>query len=318
MLEGCNRLNWARTQAWLLPKLINNNRLQTLIMKYDFGVINLGRSGNNSKKLERIVKLLNAQNGEPEIVYYPSLFCQLSLPMASTEQKLFFRESGKVAMQLSTASQLPYGSIARRVLFYIANHISRSGIINIPKSQASVLKALGLGTSGADVKRLKVQLQALFEMTLTVSRDQQTVISAAPLFERSGLRYPTTALPQLSEPAKHQIFQSLTPLNKSAVEALIHTPFAFDLYTWLAWRAVSLKKPVTRISWLQLHRQFASSQNLAAFKQHFKRQLTLVALAYPAITDKVTCESGVLVLKRYQPHVTPGPAATKLSTASVE
>lgn len=318
MLEGCNRPNWARTQAWLLPKLINNNRLKTLIMRCDVGVMNLGRSGNNSRKLERIVKLLNAQNGEPEIVYYPSLFCQLSLPMARTNQKLFLRDSGKVAMQLSTTSQLPYGSIARRVLFYIANHISRSGIINIPKSQASLLKALGLGTSGADVKRLKVQLQALFDMTLTVSRDQQTVISDAPLFQRSGLRYPTMTLPQLSEPVKQQIYHSLTPLNESAVDALIHTPFAFDLYTWLAWRAVSLKKPITRVSWLQLDRQFASNQNLAAFKQHFKRQLALVTLAYPAITDKVICESEVLVLKRYQPHVTPRPTATKLSTASVE
>lgn len=298
--------------------LINNNRLQTLIIRYGVGVINLGRSGNNSRKLERIVKLLNAQNGEPEIVYYPSLVCQLSLPMASTEQKLFFRDSGKVAMQLSTTSHLPYGTIARRILFYIANHISRSGIINFPKSQASLLKALGLGTSGADVKRLKVQLQAFSDMTLTVSSDQQTVTSDAPFFQRSGLRHPNITLPQLSEPAKKQIFQSLTPLNKSAADALIQTPFAFDLYTWLAWRAVSLKKPVTRISWFQLHRQFASNQNLAAFKQHFKRQLTLVALAYPAITDKVICESGVLVLKRYQPHVTPGPAATKLSTASVE
>ncbi len=317
MLEGCNRPNWTRTQAWLLPMLINNNRLPTLIMRYGVGVINLGRIGNNSRKLERIVKLLNAQNGEPEIVYYPSLFCQLSLPMARTNQKLFFRESGKVAMQLSTKSQLPYGFIARRVLFYIANHISRSGIINIPKSQASLLKALGLGTSGADVKRLKVQLQALFYMALTVSRDQQTVISAAPLFEQSGVRCLNAIFPQLSEPAKQQIFQTLTPLNKSAVDALIHTPFAFDLYTWLAWRAVSLKKPITRISWLQLHRQFASNQNLAAFKQHFKRQLALVALAYPAITDKVICESGVLVLKRYQPHVTLRLIATRLSTTRV-
>jgi hypothetical protein len=234
--------------------------------------------------------------------------------MASTEQKLFFRDSGKVAMQLSTTSHLPYGTIARRVLIYIANHISRSGIINIPKSQASLLKALGLGTSGADVKRLKVQLQAFYDMTLTVSSDQQTVTSDAPFFQRSGLRYPNITLPQLSEPAKQQIFQSLTPLNKSAVEALIHTPFAFDLYTWLAWRAVSLKNPVTRVSWLQLHRQFASNQNLAAFKQHFKRQLALVALAYPAITGKVICESGVLVLKRYQPHVTPHTTATNIST----
>ncbi|WP_300322002.1 replication protein RepA [Idiomarina sp.] len=250
-------------------------------------------------------------------MYYPSLFCQLSLPMASTEQKLFFRESGKVAMQLSATSQLPYGSIARRVLFYIANHISRSGIINIPKSQASLLKALGLGTSGADVKRLKVQLQALFDMTLTVSRDQQTVLSADPLFEQSGMRYPNAILSQLSQPAKQQIFHSLTPLNKSAVDALLQTPFAFDLYTWLVWRAVSLKKPVTRISWLQLHRQFASNQNLAAFKQHFKRQLALVALAYPAITDKVMCEQDVLIMKRYQPHVMPHNTATKLSTASV-
>jgi len=250
-------------------------------------------------------------------VYYPSLFCQLSLPMARTNQKLFLRDSGKITMQMSTTSHLPYGTIARRILFYIANHISRSGIINFPKSQASLLKALGLGTSGADVKRLKVQLQAFYDMTLTVSRDQQTVISAAPLFERSGLRYPTTALPQLSEPVKHQIFQSLTPLNKSAVDALIQTPFAFDLYTWLAWRAVSLKKSVTRISWLQLHRQFATNQNLAAFKQHFKRQLALVALAYPAITDKVICESGVLVLKRYQPHVTLRPTAKRLSTTRV-
>lgn len=248
--------------------LINNNRLQTLIMRYGVGVMNLGRSGNNSKRLERIVKLLNAQNGEPEIVYYPSLFCQLSLPMARTNQKLFLRDSGKVAMQLSTTSHLPYGTIARRVLIYIANYISRSGIINIPKSQASLLRALGLGTSGADVKRLKVQLQAFSDITLTVSRDQETVISYAPLFEQSGVRYLNGILPQLSEPAKQQIFQPLTPLNKSAVEALIHTPFAFDLYTWLAWRAVSLKKPVTRVSWLQLHRQFASNQNLAAFKQH--------------------------------------------------
>ena len=154
-------------------------------------------------------------------------------------------------------------------------------------------------------------------MTLTVSRDQQTVLSDAPLFQRSGLRYPNTILSQLSEPAKQQIFQSLTPLNKSAVDALIQTPFAFDLYTWLAWRAVSLKKSVTRISWLQLHRQFATNQNLAAFKQHFKRQLALVALAYPAITDKVICESGVLVLKRYQPHVTLRPTAKRLSTTRV-
>lgn len=318
MLERCNRPNWTRTQTWLLPKLINNNRLQTLTMRYGVGVLNLGRSGNNSKKLERIVKLLNAQNGEPEIVYYPSLFCQLSLPMARTNQKLFLRDSGKITMQMSTTSHLPYGTIARRILFYIVNHISRSGIINIPKSQTSLLKALGLGTSGADVKRLKVQLQALSVIKLTVSWDQQTVITVAPLFEQSGLRYSNAILPQLSEPAKQQIFHSLTPLNKSAVDALLQTPFAFDLYTWLAWRAVSLKKPVTRISWLQLHRQFASNQNLAAFKQHFKRQLALVTLAYPAITDKVICESGVLLLKRYRPHVTLRPTATELSTASVE
>lgn len=269
-------------------------------------------------KFERIVKLLDTQNYESEIVFYPSLFCQLSLPMASTDQKLFLRDSGNVAMRLGTTSYLPYGTIVRRVFIYIANHISRSGMINYPKSQASLLKALGLGTSGADVRRFKVQLQALSDMTLTVSRDQQTVTSDAPLFQRSGLRYPNITLPQLSGPAKKQIFQSLTPLNKSAVDALIQTPFAFDLYTWLAWRAVSLKKPVTRISWFQLHRQFASNQNLAAFKQHFKRQLVFVTLAYPAIIDKVICESDVLVLKRYQPHITPRPTATKLSTASVE
>ncbi|MGP4944193.1 replication protein RepA [Pseudoalteromonas nigrifaciens] len=259
----------------------------------------------SSEKLERYIKLLDMQNEAPEIVYYPSLFCQLSLPMARTDEGLFTRDSGQIEMQLRTTCQLPYGSIARRILYYTANHLTQNGTVNWPKSQAALLKAMTLGNSGTDVKRFKTQFNALSNTRFTVIRDGHQIIDDAFLFQRLEMPDQTKAFPQLSEAIKKHIYQSCTPLSKSAVEALIKTPFAFDLYTWLTWRAVSLKKPMTRISWRQLHSQFASNQNLSSFKQSFKRQLMLVMQAYPAITDKVFWDQSILTLKRYQPHIQP-------------
>ncbi|MGP4933619.1 replication protein RepA, partial [Pseudoalteromonas nigrifaciens] len=207
----------------------------------------------SSEKLERYIKLLDMQNEAPEIVYYPSLFCQLSLPMARTDEGLFTRDSGQIEMQLRTTCQLPYGSIARRILYYTANHLTQNGTVNWPKSQAALLKAMTLGNSGTDVKRFKTQFNALSNTRFTVIRDGHQIIDDAFLFQRLEMPDQTKAFPQLSEAIKKHIYQSCTPLSKSAVEALIKTPFAFDLYTWLTWRAVSLKKPMTRISWRQLH-----------------------------------------------------------------
>lgn len=252
-----------------------------------------------SSKIERIVKLMDAESEEVKISFYPSLLCQLSLPMARTSAQLFLRDSGKVKLELTSSAELPYGSIPRRILYFMANHIDSHGIVSWPGSQAKLLKSMRLGTSGADVTRLKAQISALTSMRITLLRDDEEIFRSEPLLQVTNEQL----FPQFSDAAKLYIMQSLTPVDNRTAIALIQTPFAFDLYVWLTWRSVSLKKPVTRISWRQLHQQFASCQGLSAFKQHFGRQLTMVAFAYPATIGKVSCESDFLVLKRYSPHV---------------
>ncbi|WP_126799199.1 hypothetical protein [Aliidiomarina soli] len=252
-----------------------------------------------SSKIERIVKLMDAQREEGKVSFYPSLLCQLSLPMARTSAQLFLRDSGKVKLKLTSSAELPYGSIPRRILYLMANHIDGRGIVSWPGSQAKLLKSMSLGTSGADVTRLKAQISALTRLRITLLRDDKEIFRNEALLDVvNGQRFP-----QFSDAAKLYIMQSLTPVDNRTAIALIQTPFAFDLYVWLTWRSVSLKKPVTRISWRQLHQQFASCQGLSAFKQHFRRQLSLVALAYPSIIGKVNCETDFLQLRRYSPHV---------------
>jgi hypothetical protein len=105
------------------------------------------------------------------------------------------------------------------------------------------------------------------------------------------------------------------PIDLRAYKSLRGNPLAMDVYTWLSYRMISVKKPGRPIPWEGLMMQFGSGFNTADlgqatrdFRKAFLRALKLVKLVYPKVKVSTDNPAG-LVLLPSPPHAPPNTAS---------
>jgi hypothetical protein len=103
---------------------------------------------------------------------------------------------------------------------------------------------------------------------------------------------------------------SPVPIDLRAYKSLRGNPLAMDLYTWLTYRMISVRKRTKPIRWEALMMQFGSGYNSADpgqavrdFRKAFHRAYKLVKIVYPKVRLDTTA-TGV-VLFPSPPHIPP-------------
>lgn len=252
------------------------------------------------KHTEHINQLLEiSQQLSPEIAYYPALFCQLGFPQSPFNEQFFIRSSGIITMVIEGERGIPHGPNIRRLLSHIAINAGVHGYLKY-RSQAQLLRTLGLSTSGSDVRRLRTILDQLASLQLTIHYPGS--IKPSLFISPVLLAYDHTGLvlhPLLTQ----QVLQQRVPVSRDLFQILSRRPMAIDIYVWLTWRSQSIGNKPTRIRWDQLHKQFASNQSLGSFCCHFKERLQEVMLGYPQLVGRVRCEEEWLRLTPFPPHI---------------
>ena len=104
------------------------------------------------------------------------------------------------------------------------------------------------------------------------------------------------------------------PIDLRAYKSLRGNPLSMDVYTWLTYRMISVKKPTKPIPWEALMMQFGSGFNTADlgqatrdFRKAFLRSLKLVKLVYPNVKIKTDNPAGPVLLPSRPQVSTSGP-----------
>ncbi len=253
--------------------------------------------------IDAAADIIETQADSPEFLH--SVLCQVGLPRAQTDTRVFQRNSGTAAIEI-TAGQLykrgkfvpapmPYGAKPRLVLMHLCAEAvrTRSPEIQVGRSAREFLGRLGLSDGGEGYARFRAQMEALAacRMTLGMSVGEKDItINTQPIsrFEawmqhdhRSIGLWPGSMT--LSGEFYSTLLEHAVPLDPRAIKELKHSALALDVYTWLAHRLCRVRKAEgVKLSWGNLRQQFGQEYACSKdFKKEFRAALLKVRTVYP-------------------------------------
>ncbi len=200
----------------------------------------------------------------------------------------------------------PYGVIPRLVLFWITTETlrTRSRRLYLGPSLTKFMTAIGLnpenggaGAKRSDARRLKDQMERLFQASITFryTDEEQNAFAKMHVAEKGVLwwnpRHPDQgnlfeSYIDLGGSFYEAVLANPVPADLRALRALKNSPLALDLYTWLAYRAhrVTRAGKAVRVSWQQLMQQLgADFADFRSFKKEFKTAFAKVKALYPQL-----------------------------------
>lgn len=259
---------------------------------------------SNSRSLDLIEAAFDAENRDAKesgkLGFLPRVLVQTCLPYRDPKVEVYKRRNGGVTMTLFSPEGVPFGTVPRFMVSWIATQAvkKQSPVISLGRSQAEFLQNLGMRTDGKDVRRLHKQSMRFFSTVLNIRVDKPgagTALSNVLLASEAYLAWNPKRADQISlwdstltltrefyqECVEHPI-----PVDMRVLDALSSSPMAMDVYAWLTYRLAICNKATT-IPWDYLQLQFGSKESrpLANFRQDFNRALAQVLVFWkPSIS----------------------------------
>jgi len=226
-----------------------------------------------------------------------------SLPHSAIEGAFFKRKSNTHTLTILNDPDigLPYGKLPRVMTAFLCTEAKLRGErkIFLGRSQAEFANKLGLSRGGGqrgDITRLKDQCKRLFtsHINLVGLPNDAFHWRNVNISDKGMLLWnphdphdpsPWESWLDLSEPFFNECIDHAVPIEMDIIHQL-RSPLAIDIYIWLTYRYNSISRP-TPVTWKQLKWQFGANYadteaGLSAFTYNFKKQLRVVAAAYPA------------------------------------
>jgi len=259
--------------------------------------------------VDKIGELIDAQREIAErdvwdaglVRYAGRCFIQANLPhsIRSIDQfKTFMRKNGKMSLQVKPDARfgVPYGSIPRLVLLWIASEVRRTEqpLIILGDNLSDFMRELDLVPTGGrwgTVTRLRDQMQRLFNADIRFRYDDDEN-SKGKLFavqeydlwwrqpsdpEQSDL-WQSTIL--LTTHSSEELLKHSAPVDMRTVKVLRRSPMELDIYCWLTYRMLTLNRPLF-LSYKDLRIQFGAEYSRAQdFKVNIDKALWSVLKQY--------------------------------------
>jgi hypothetical protein len=293
------------------------------------------------------------------LAFMARVFCQSALPYRNPgeDESTWIRRNGTLTMTVQPRSSLKdpegslrgpkihhhaYGVIPRILLAWFCTEIKRGSdafdgnTLLLGSSLRDFLGELGISYGGANVRRVRDQMQALLHSRITIERtayaadvDEYTTYEAviqgiaSRIFlawsdaDPAGIESPRQASVTFTHDFIAMVERESVPIDSRALAALRTTGgggLAIDIYTWLVHRLAYLRQ-TTLIPWEMLELQFGSQyKRTRAFKEKFLKELPHVLLLYPAANVTVQ-DHGLLLAPSTRAIVTaPQVKAKRLAT----
>lgn len=245
-----------------------------------------------------------------------------------------FEPSGPDGQLVEVIKGVPYGAMARLIIFYIMSEAVRtqSAEVFLGKNFSQWMRRMGftsLYQGGSRSVRALVheQLDRLMSCEWTLRYDgpppkkrqsDTDDVSPTPFFV-TDMRVANTVVGlrargsdfigsfTLSPEFFASLMEHSVPLAENAVRALKHSAHALDLYAWLAYRLPRIPEGKTvRISWDDLSAHFGSNvTSITKFRQMIRAAWSDVACAYPQARHSVDF-SGLSIKLSYADAPTKG------------
>lgn len=262
-------------------------------------------------------------NDANTIGFMPTVFVNASLPHSEIHQNKYVRENGRYKITYFDPHNvgLPYGSLARILTVWIAQHAiqSKEKRIHLDSSLASFMRSMNIHSTGGStgsIRRFKKQFVSLLSCVIACeNKDDKSVsletmtLSNRQLYWWSQQSEESAnyegAYVELSDEFYQRIEKSAVPVDIRALNLLRKSPLALDIYIWLTYKMATIKKIMT-ISYKQLLFQFGagypnSKKGLNHFQQAFKKQLSYVLVVYSKANIELL--PGRVQLRPGEPHI---------------
>ena len=282
---------------------MNEEKLQTIIQKYDF---------------------------KPELGYTSRSFISASMPFKQVKGFVYKRTNGDFSLELGTTKEdfLPFGSQPRLLICYFTTQAVRTKNkeIDLGNSLGDFLRSLGFEPSGGrygSATRVKDAMNRLSRCTIHVEWSKPAIFkNITPLstgnlgydwwnVKKADQRFLWSSTITLTQEFFEELITTPVPYAAGTLSLIKHAPMMIDQYLWISYRNSYIRKP-TQISWESLHNQFGSStpntyRGLLNFKRMFSNSLSTLSTVYPAAGKLKVNPDGLLFI--------PGePDIPKLST----
>jgi hypothetical protein len=247
-----------------------------------------------------------------------------ALPHTKTNGNSYKRASDNYTLTITNGynGMIPYGSYPRIILSWILTEttITKSREIYMGKSLSDFMEQLGISVTGGKTgsfNRFKQQFLSLMTSNITyASNDPKTkkvtvlnfhVADAVNFvnFSSDNQNDFFRARIILDEVFSNELIKYPIPVNKEAINALMSSSLALDIYFWLTYKMSYLQKQ-TEISFSSLKVQFGFGYNDTnrgkyEFRRKFCIQLKYVIAVYNSA--KVRINKNSILLYPSPPHV---------------
>lgn len=227
--------------------------------------------------------------------FLPRVLVQTTLPYRDTKQQVYTRHNGGVTLTLFSPDGVPYGSIPRYLLSWLATQAvqKESPVISLGRSQKELLDNLGMQTAGGTViGRLHNQSTRFFSTVMNIKVDKtdamalKNVLIAADAYLAWTPKTPADQVSlwestlTLTAEFYRECVEHPVAIDLRVLDALSSSPMAMDVYAWLTYR-IAICNQVSTIPWQYLQLQFGTKPGrLTHFRQDFERALQQVMFVW--------------------------------------
>lgn len=229
-------------------------------------------------------------------------FAMTSLPHKRIPDPLWRREGHRTTLLVESGRNrhgdlvgVPYGSIARLILFYLQTEAIRTSCpeVELGRSMNSWMGRMSLSPGGRTYQLVTEQARRISACRLTFFTECANGVEARQngAFVQNAISL--AGISDENQPALWQdrvrldegFWQSLrdhpVPVREEAIKAIGTRSLAIDVYIWLAYRLHALTK-ATSVSWAAIHGQFGAGFRLVRqIKPTFTEALTIALAVYP-------------------------------------
>ena len=281
-------------------------------------------------RLDQVDSLIEAREADPELGFMARMLALCSLPRTDPGTRTYYKRVNgpyRLFMNAGMDNRLPYGSIPRLLLAWVATEAVRTGKreLALGRSLTKFMGDVGVysdsGGERGDMTRFRKQMIRLFGCTVSLvyegpegySRVSSLVADSHEFWwdpKRPGQASLWESRIELGEKFFNEIIRNPVPLNMNVLKALKRSSLGLDLYLWLNYRTFSLDRPL-RLSWKRLYRQLGSAPDkvndkdvVNAFRKKCLRELKKIAAAAPEL--HCSTARGMLIIASSKPAIAAG------------
>jgi hypothetical protein len=272
-----------------------------------------------SRLIDSMIEMSRKSAYEANAIYYvPRFLAMVSMLHSKSAEIEYVVSSGSMHMSMMASSSvgLPYGSLPRLILIYLATQAvkTKSRHIQIDMNFCAFMDQFGITATGGrtgTISSFKRQLQSLLSTTIYTKWDgnDKVGLSNTAIADEAVMWWPSTQghleYKKISSVVLGKVFfdeiqASAVPVDMRALIELKGSPLALDIYIWLTYRMSYLGSSVARpIPWARLQEQFGSGfkrneQGSWNFRRNFTKHLKTVQILYASANVEISAKGVVL------------------------